>query len=408
MVFSSDGETVYTSDTIGNIYHWDMSTGRVLDRYLGLKGSVYTIALSPDEHYLVSVGFSQDALIYDLTFPSEPHFLSTDLMNGTWRVRFATDGQSIIAGGPFNAERLDVVTGETTQRYSFDLGILDFAFSPDNAFIFASVADPTLPDEPANYLFDAVTGEMIRGYEGHTDRGNHVAYSPDGTRVASSSWDGTARVWDAATGEPLVVYGEHTDVTASVAFSPDGETILTTSADGTARLWDADTGETLQIFDDGAHSVVLVGVFSPDGQLILTTNVDGFAHVWDVQTGERLHTLVGHTAAIWAGTFSPDGSMIATAGDGVRLWDTQTGALIRVMPAMNKGGESWPAFSPDGQWLAVGSMEDGQVLLWRVSFEDVIAATCAHPWLDITPEERAQYGILDDAPSCSQVVPIES
>jgi WD40 repeat protein len=294
---------------------------------------------------------------------------------------------------------LDADTGAVIQRYVPDFSIRDYVFSPDGATFFVSV-EANRSDFIGNYLFDATTGDVIREFEGLTEIGNHVAYSPDGKLVASSSWDGTAWVWDVATGEPLVVYEEHVGATAIVTFSPDSKTVLSTGVDGTARLWDVATGETLRIFDDGDGAVVLVGTFSPDGKLILTTSNNGLAHVWDVQTGEMLHALVGHTAPVWAGVFSPDGSMIATAGDGVRIWDTQTGDLRRVLPAMNIGGESWPAFSPDGQWLAVGSLDSGQVLLWRVSLDDVIAEICARPWLDITPEERAQYGILDDAPSC--------
>jgi hypothetical protein len=66
-----------------------------------------------------------------------------------------------------------------------------------------------------------------------------VAFSPDGARLATASWDKTARLWDARTGEELLVLKGHTDEVHAVCFSPDGTRLATASADNTARLWDA-------------------------------------------------------------------------------------------------------------------------------------------------------------------------
>ena len=71
-----------------------------------------------------------------------------------------------------------------------------------------------------------------------------MAFSPDGTRIASGSDDNTVRLWDAATGQPIghPLTG-HTDAVSSVAFSPDGTRIASGSGDNTVRLWDAATGQ---------------------------------------------------------------------------------------------------------------------------------------------------------------------
>ncbi len=66
-----------------------------------------------------------------------------------------------------------------------------------------------------------------------------AAFSRNGARIVTASWDGTARVWDAATGRDITVLTGHQDEVYSAAFSPDGSRIVTASADGTARIWDS-------------------------------------------------------------------------------------------------------------------------------------------------------------------------
>lgn len=397
IVFSTDGETVFTSDSHGRVFHWDLKTGQILDHYFGSNAQGLLIALSPDEQFLITGGSAPEATIFDLRFPSEPRLIYLETLSA-WRVRFMADGDSISVGGPLALERLNLRSESPIWQSSLDMLVRDFAYSPDEQSVFMSTQDDFALNF-SNYLLDTVSGEIVREFEGHTQLVNHVAYSPDGTRVASGSWDGTARVWDAATAEEQTVFTGHTDVVSHVMFSSDSATILSTSLDGTAQLWHVDTGEVIQRFVH--NSGITAGVFSPDGSLVVTTDMDGIAHLWSIQTGQKRYELRGHTAALWAAQFSADGQYIATSGDGVRLWDTQSGKLLRVLPEQENGSNTWPAFSADGQILLVGSLEQNQVTLWRLSLPEVIEMLCDRPWLDVTPEERAQYGILDNAPTCS-------
>src|SRR5262249_1052725 len=106
-------------------------------------------------------------------------------------------------------------------------------------------------------------------------------FSPDGSRMATASGDGTARIWNVETGETTALFKGHTKAVVNVTFSPDGRRVLTASQDGTARLLDVTTGHEVGIFS--GHRGGLWGAdFSPDGTRVATASADKTARVWPV------------------------------------------------------------------------------------------------------------------------------
>jgi WD40 repeat protein len=141
-----------------------------------------------------------------------------------------------------------------------------------------------------------------------------VAYSPDGKLLAGIAASGGVHLWDLASGQEVKGWDTRTENGDGIAFSPDGSLLATSGADG-AAVWRSASGELVVRLRGHAGDVPDVA-FSPDGTMVATAGEDGTARVWDVSTGRQLHVLFGHREGLTGVSFSPDGTSVATSGDG--------------------------------------------------------------------------------------------
>jgi WD40 repeat protein len=278
------------------------------------------------------------------------------------------------ASAPGPSRLVRTLTGHTDY-------VVEVAFSPDGTLLATASHDRTvrLWDVATGQTTRILTGRTSRSLTGRTSRSltgdtgylYGVAFSPDGTLLAAISHDRTVRLWDVATGQTTRILTGHM---FGVAFSPDGTLLATTGEDRIIRLWDVATGQTTRTLTGHTNMVHRVA-FSPDGSLLATTSYDGTVRLWDVATGQTTRILTGHTGFVWGVAFSPDGTLLATASyDGtVRLWDVATGQTTRILT----GHMLAVAFSPGGALLATTG-QDNMVKLWDVVTGQAIRILTGH------------------------------
>jgi sugar lactone lactonase YvrE len=233
------------------------------------------------------------------------------------------------------------------------------AFSPDGTKMVSTSDDQTLK------LWDVETGAEIRTFTGHSNWVLGCAFSPDGTKVVSASIDKTLKLWDVETGAEIRTFIGHSGSVLACVFSPDGTKVASASIDKTLKLWDVETGTEIRTFT--GHSEWANGcAFSPDGTRVVSNSMDKTLKLWDVDTGAEIRTFTGHSEWVNGCAFSPDGTkVLSTSNDStLKLWDVETGAEIRTFT----GHSSWVlgcAFSPDGTKV-ISTSSDTTLKLWDV------------------------------------------
>jgi hypothetical protein len=240
---------------------------------------------------------------------------------------------------------------------------------------FCANCGESLLGTPTNSLRNAspsrgsLAGTTLFTYLGHTDFVWNVKWSPDGSRIASASKDGTAQVWHAATGQTLLTYRDHMSPVYDMAWSPDGSHVASGSEDKTVQIWDATTGQRLLTYHNHTDPVRSVG-WSPDGSRIASGS-NGGVQVWDATTGQRLLTYRGQQffGDMETVAWSPNGKYIASVtratGGTVEVWDVTTGDSI-FFHEIFLGSIAW---SPDSKQIVLSASDfnEGEQSVWDIT-----------------------------------------
>jgi WD40 repeat protein/serine/threonine protein kinase len=270
---------------------WDPATGRqrgslVLPAALALR----CLAVAPDGRTAAAGCDAGAVRLWDLATGRETHTLFTSAADEkrwrrfdalhTLRLPSVEEFGAIVAGVAFSPDGRQLATANTEGRVQLwdvaserELRVLctdhpttgALAFAPDGATLALNHGDGV-------ELWDVPSGRLRQTLKGHTGGAFTVAYSADGSLLASAGRDGLVRLWDAASGQERAALVGHRGDVWSVAFSPDGRTLASSGQDGTVRLWQLTTGQELLALSVGGP--VSRVAFAPDGRTLAGAGYD--------------------------------------------------------------------------------------------------------------------------------------
>lgn len=404
---SPDGRWLATGSWDSSIGLWDLATGRMARRLRGHRGRLWAVRFSPDSRLLASGGDGNRLRLWNVT-TGKPH-LQEPVAHAWWvnDVAFSADGRTVLTGGENGA--IGVYRADDGRvafpRSGHEGAVLCAAVLPEQAGYLTGGHDGTIRHwSAAGKLLRTVhagigqvrslivlaspvrviaggqsgklavlepkTGVLTHPAAAHSDAVTDLAVLAEG-RFASSSRDGTVRVWSAAgkvlgrietghgwvlclaadsrhpdrlltggqdghvklwslkrPGSPLVDQAAHGNWVRDLSLSADGSRLVTAGLDEVASLWDVSSSQAirrLRSFDwkqQETNEVTQSDLYAAriiDGEQVVVAGEDRVIRVWNARSGELIHKLEGHLGPVENLTLLPDGKLLSVSDDGTGL-----------------------------------------------------------------------------------------
>jgi WD40 repeat protein len=271
----SVGKNLFVADIFGTVHEIEPLTGRVVSKKTGFKGVCLSISVSQDDRYLAVSTIEGDVYIWDrqLDKPTEiKNPLENESSKQSWQVLFGSSPKNVLYfirnGGVYS---YDLATFQIREIVKPDNKSRSMALNGKRSKL-------AISSSQATKLVDLATNRISSG-SSSISRNFGIQFSPDESKLLVHSFDGIARLYDSQTLNEIAAM-KHSGWVSAAAFSPNGTRIATSSDDKLIRIFDGRTGEHLTTL--ASHTATVFDVaWSHDGRYLISASTDGTSKVWD-------------------------------------------------------------------------------------------------------------------------------
>jgi WD40 repeat protein/class 3 adenylate cyclase len=284
VAFRPSGGEVVASGENGSVAVWDPETGRAIRSFRAHRSPrdtdvIGALDISPDGALVATAGSDQTVRVSDAVTGNE--VFSVPLRGFIEELDWSPDGRLLAIAATEKGvirivDRSGAEVAELREESGF--GVLDLQFSPDGRLLATANISTTGRPDPKGQRVKIWDWRQAKVVTAIPVASEGIAFDPKGQRIAIAH-GGLAGIWDVDSGRKLATFAGHEDVVWDVAFSPDGSLIATGGFDRTVRLWDAEAGVQVLVLE-GHRDVVGRLAFSPDGSKLASGAGDGTVRVW--------------------------------------------------------------------------------------------------------------------------------
>lgn len=280
VTFDGSGRLVAGAAETGAIYLWAVGPkGAEEPRELSSHTeSVNALAFTPDGKKLISASSDRTLRVWSLANLEEPQVWSGHADEVRVLVLAEKTGTLFSGGLDGSIIRWSLADGSSTELRQHEGEITRLALSPDGGTLASASTDRRV------HVWDADTGKHRHTLRGHTEAVNAVAFSRDG-KLASAGVDAAIRIWDLKSEypdeRPRVLDG-HAQTVTDLVFIGDGSMLASSSNDGTVRLWRVETGDSIPM--PGHDGVVSQLRLTPNEDALLSSGFDGSLRQWPLSS----------------------------------------------------------------------------------------------------------------------------